>query len=51
VAGALIGWAIGRTVGISFRDLMNRSQKSQAYNFYLTPTKRNNALKRFKIAN
>jgi membrane-associated phospholipid phosphatase len=38
VAGALIGWAIGRTVGISFRDLMNGSQKSQAYNFYLTPT-------------
>ena len=38
VAGALIGWAIGRTVGISFRDLMNGSQKSQASNFYLTPT-------------
>lgn len=38
VAGALIGWAIGRTVGISFRNLMNGSQKSQAYNFYITPT-------------
>jgi membrane-associated phospholipid phosphatase len=38
VAGALIGWAIGRTVGISFRNLMDGSQKSQAYNYYITPT-------------
>jgi len=37
-AGALIGWAIGRTVGISFRNLMNDSQKSQKSNFYITPT-------------
>jgi membrane-associated phospholipid phosphatase len=37
-AGALIGWAIGRTVGISFRNLMNGSLKSQAYNYYITPT-------------
>jgi membrane-associated phospholipid phosphatase len=38
VAGALIGWAIGRTTGISFRNLMNENQKSQAYNFYVAPT-------------
>ena len=38
VAGALIGWAIGRTTGISFRNLMNENQKSQANNFYITPT-------------
>jgi membrane-associated phospholipid phosphatase len=38
VAGALIGWAIGRTIGISFRNLMNETQKSQACNFYVAPT-------------
>lgn len=38
VAGAFIGWAIGRTVGINFRALMNGSQLSQAYNFSITPT-------------
>jgi len=38
VAGVLIGWAIGRTTGISFRNLMNENQKSQANNFYITPT-------------
>ena len=36
VAGDLIGWAIGRTVGINFRNLMNGSQKSQVYNFDIT---------------
>lgn len=38
VSGALIGWAIGRTTGINFRDLMNKKQKSQAYAFFVTPT-------------
>jgi len=38
VAGALIGWAIGRTTGISFRNLMNENQKSQTYGFHVTPT-------------
>lgn len=37
VSGALIGWAIGRTVGNSFRNLMNGSQESKAYDFYVTP--------------
>jgi membrane-associated phospholipid phosphatase len=38
-AGALIGYAIGKTVGTSYRNLMNNSSgKTQAYNFYITPT-------------
>jgi membrane-associated phospholipid phosphatase len=38
VSGALIGWAIGRTTGINFRNLMNENQKSQASAFFVTPT-------------
>jgi len=38
VAGALIGYAIGRTIGINYRNLMSQSNKKQAYNFYMTPT-------------
>jgi membrane-associated phospholipid phosphatase len=37
-AGALIGYAIGKTVGSNFRNLMNNSYKPQAYNLYVTPT-------------
>jgi hypothetical protein len=37
VAGALIGYAIGKTVGTSFRNLMNSSSDKQAYNFYVSP--------------
>ena len=37
VSGALIGYTIGKTVGISYRKLMNHDEKKQAYNFYFTP--------------
>ncbi len=37
-AGALIGYAIGKTVGASFRNLMNNSGQKQSYSFYITPT-------------
>jgi membrane-associated phospholipid phosphatase len=37
VAGALIGYAVGTTVGKSFRNLMNGTHKTQAFNFYATP--------------
>jgi membrane-associated phospholipid phosphatase len=37
-AGALIGYAIGKSVGLSYRNLMNNADKLQAYNFYITPT-------------
>jgi membrane-associated phospholipid phosphatase len=38
VAGAFIGYAIGKTVGISYRNLMNNTDKAQAYNFFITPS-------------
>lgn len=38
VAGAFIGYAIGKTVGTTFRSLMNNPQKEQAYNFYIVPS-------------
>ena len=37
VGGALIGFAIGKTVGAGFRELMTNSHKEQAYNFSITP--------------
>jgi len=37
VAGTLIGYAIGKTVGKSFRSLMNQTNKQQVYQFYATP--------------
>lgn len=37
-AGALIGYAIGKSVGISYRNLMHNTGKTQAYNIYITPT-------------
>jgi membrane-associated phospholipid phosphatase len=37
-AGALIGYAIGKTVCTNFRNLMNNPYKPQAYNLYITPT-------------
>jgi membrane-associated phospholipid phosphatase len=37
VAGALIGYAIGTSVGRSFRNMMNENQKPQAFNFYVAP--------------
>ncbi|MCX6258484.1 MAG: phosphatase PAP2 family protein [Bacteroidia bacterium] len=38
VAGALIGYAVGKSVGISFRNLKNNTSKTQTYNFYITPS-------------
>ena len=38
VAGALIGYAIGTTVGISFRNFMNHTQDETSFGFYITPT-------------
>jgi membrane-associated phospholipid phosphatase len=37
VAGALIGYSIGKTVGSGFRNLMSANPKKNAYNFYVTP--------------
>jgi membrane-associated phospholipid phosphatase len=37
-AGALIGYAIGKTVGINYRNLMKNAKKNQTYNIYFTPT-------------
>lgn len=36
-AGALIGYAIGKSVGLSYKNLINDTDKPQAYNFYITP--------------
>jgi membrane-associated phospholipid phosphatase len=38
VAGGLIGYAIGKTIGCSYADLMNQPQEKLAYHFYVTPT-------------
>ncbi len=38
VAGAFVGYAIGKTVGIGFKNLMNNMHSKQVYNFYATPT-------------
>jgi membrane-associated phospholipid phosphatase len=37
VAGAFIGYAIGKTVGASFRNLRDNNGKSQAYDLNITP--------------
>lgn len=37
VAGAFIGYAIGKSVGSSFNDLLNKSNKKHAYKLYVTP--------------
>jgi membrane-associated phospholipid phosphatase len=37
VAGAFIGYAIGKTVGTSFRNLRDNNGKTQAYEFNITP--------------
>jgi membrane-associated phospholipid phosphatase len=39
VAGALIGWAIGESVGDGFGNLMRRSSVEQSYGFYISPTR------------
>jgi membrane-associated phospholipid phosphatase len=38
VAGAFIGYAIGKSVGTGFRNLHNGSPKNHSSNFYLMPT-------------
>jgi hypothetical protein len=38
VAGALIGYAIGTTVGISYRNLLNHTQEETSFGIYITPT-------------
>lgn len=37
VAGAFIGYAIGSTVGIGYRNLLNHTQEEQSYGFYISP--------------
>jgi membrane-associated phospholipid phosphatase len=37
VAGAFIGYAIGKTVGVSFKNLKDNNGKNQAYEFNITP--------------
>ena len=37
-AGALIGYAIGKTVGISYHNLKNNTVKPLSYTFYITPS-------------
>lgn len=37
VAGAFIGYAIGSTVGVGYRNLLNHTQEEQSYGFYITP--------------
>lgn len=37
-AGALIGYAIGTTVGETYRELMKNKQTDQSFGFYVTPT-------------
>jgi membrane-associated phospholipid phosphatase len=37
VAGALIGYAIGESVGIGFKNLMNHSDEERSFGFYVTP--------------
>ncbi len=37
VAGALIGYAIGSTVGSSYRSLLTHSADEQSFNFIITP--------------
>lgn len=37
-AGALIGYAIGESVGGTFRTLAGGDQKDEAFDFYVTPT-------------
>jgi membrane-associated phospholipid phosphatase len=37
-AGALIGYAIGKSVGASYRRLVYGDQQDQAFGFYFTPT-------------
>jgi membrane-associated phospholipid phosphatase len=36
-AGALIGYAIGKTVGYNYRQLMNNTDKPKAYSFNIIP--------------
>jgi len=38
VSGALIGYAIGHTIGTNYHNLMTHKEKKQAYNFYFAPT-------------
>jgi membrane-associated phospholipid phosphatase len=38
VAGALIGYAIGTTVGSSYKNLLNHNQEEKSYGLYVTPT-------------
>jgi membrane-associated phospholipid phosphatase len=38
VAGALIGYVIGTTVGISYRNLLNHTQEEQSYGINIMPT-------------
>jgi membrane-associated phospholipid phosphatase len=37
VAGALIGYAIGTMVGISFRHLLNHTEEETSFGLYITP--------------
>jgi membrane-associated phospholipid phosphatase len=37
VAGALIGYAVGTTVGKSFRNMMNKPIKARPLKLYVTP--------------
>jgi membrane-associated phospholipid phosphatase len=38
-AGALIGYAIGKSVGTGFRDLMDRRDEPQSFRFFVTPSR------------
>jgi membrane-associated phospholipid phosphatase len=38
VAGALIGYSIGKTVGAGFRNLMNNPAREGSFHFYVAPT-------------
>ena len=37
-SGALIGYAVGKTVGMSFKKLMKKKEKAQAFNFSVAPS-------------
>ena len=39
VAGALIGYAIGKTVGMGFRNLLDQRDEQQSFNFFVTPSR------------
>jgi membrane-associated phospholipid phosphatase len=39
VAGALIGYAIGKTVGSGFRNLLDQKGEQQSFSFFVTPSR------------